>query len=232
MNTTVRAVDHLQAALAEPHARALEALGEGSPGGPVAAVGWCSAHLAAVDRVLYPAVLRHLPKRRRAVRAARAQDRRLQQAVFRLDRRLTGDATLDHIPLADLRDEVRAALQAHAEVEAGLVDDLCAVLPPPERRALTQRLSVVMGTSPTRPHPHVRHTPLSPLVGWCDALVDRARDAMDNRADPLGRPPRVVAAPGRWGSYLLGIPYPQVSTARRGAEDSPEASGSRAVRSG
>lgn len=209
MSTTVRPYDdQLQAAVAAAHRRVLQALDEDSPNSLVAAVAWSSAHLAAVDRVLYPAVLRHLPEHRQAVRATRALDRRLQQAVFRLDRRVTGDSTLHGVPLATLVLQAREALRGHAYAEAFLIDELTGVLTEREQQVLAQRLAVAMGAAPTRPHPYSRHTPLSPLVGWCDALVDRARDAMDNRGDPLGRPPRAVTAPGRWGCYLLGIPHP------------------------
>ena len=215
MSTSMHETDDLQSVVSEPHAHAREALDDPVPGRS-AAVAWSSAHLAAVDRVLYPAVLHALPERRPDVRAARAVDHRLQQALCRLDRQLMGDVQLDHIPVAALVGQVQDALQLHTDTEARLVAELEAVLPQEDQQQLAHQLAAAMDAAPTRPHPHTRHSPLSPLIAWCDAVVDRVRDALDNRVDPLGRPPRAVSAPSRWGSYWMGIPYPEEPTRRAG----------------
>lgn len=207
MSTSVHEYCDLRSTVTAPHSHAEQAL-EGPDHGRSAAVAWCSAHLAAVDRVLYAAALRHLRRQRPAVRAARAVDHVLQQALCRLDRQAMGDVTLADVPVAVLVAQVQHALDAHAEAESVLVTGLERALSRRERQALAQRLEAAMNTAPTRPHPHTPHTPLSPLVSWCDALVDRARDVMDNRADALGRPVRAVRRPTRWGSYVMGLPYP------------------------
>ncbi|MEX2289451.1 MAG: hemerythrin domain-containing protein [Mycobacteriales bacterium] len=215
----------LLAVSSEPHDRALAALEDRV--GPLAAVAWCSAHLAATDRVLYAAGKRRLPGGRGRVNALRAVDRSLQQALCRLDRRLTGDVHVADVPIATLADEVRDRLRQHAEAERELVEALSTALTAPEREKLAHRLARAMATAPSRPHPHNRHTPLSTLLCWADALVDRVRDAMDNRVDPTGRPARVVRPPGRWGCYLMGTPYPTDAVAAdrpgasRGAADRP-----------
>lgn len=210
MSMAAQGVDDFRAAVARPHVHTREALDDPSRHGSVA-VAWCSAHLAAVDLVLYPAALRAVPERRREVRAARAVDHRLQQALCRLDRRLTGGSSVDRVPFATLHGRVREALRVHEEAERELVDALSSVLSPGELHEMAQRLACAMDAAPRRPHPHTRHTPLAPLVAWCDALADRVRDAMDNRVAPFGRPRCAVRPPSRWGSYFLGVPYPERS---------------------
>jgi hypothetical protein len=89
-----------------------------------------------------------------------------------------------------------------------VVAELSTRLAPGDQQALAQRLDRAMAAAPTRPHPHTPHTPMAALVAQIDAAVDRARDLMDNRTTCVPcrtRPPR---APGRWGSYLMGVPHP------------------------
>lgn len=210
----------LRAAVTEPHDRALGALDDAAPDAPVA-VAWCSAHLAAADHVLYAAVQRHVPDGRRRVRGARQIDHAFQQAVCRLDRRLTGDLHLSDVPVEVLVDQVRKLLQAHTEAEHELVLDLEALLDRREQQELAASLSAATGDGPTRPHPHTRHTPASGLVAWVDAAVDRARDAMDNRVVSVGRRQRATRPVGRWGSYLLGTPYPTDADTQQRADASP-----------
>jgi hypothetical protein len=213
MSISVRGADDLSAAVTSPHDHVREAL-EDPWRGRSAAVAWCSAHLAASDRVLYPAALRHDPRLRGPVRAARAVDHRLQQVLCRLDRQLMGDAKLDHVPVPELAEQVRQALGDHTEAEGGLLTQLQELLTPEEQQVLADRMAEVQAHAPTRPHPHTRHTALAPVIGWLDALVDRARDVMDNRVDPTGRPGREVIPPGRWGCYVMGVPYPEEPTRR------------------
>lgn len=189
------------------HARALAALEE-SPGDPSAAVAWSSTHLAASDSVLYPVARRRLPEGRRRVRAARAHDHLLQQALCRLDRRLTGASHLDALPLAAFVQKALTALRVHAENELELLELLLPRLDAAEQQELVDRMAAATDQAPTRPHPHTRHTLLSPLVARLDAMVDRARDVMDNRVVPGGRAPRPARPLGRWGCYAMGAPYP------------------------
>ena len=91
---------------------------------PLAAVTWGSAHVAAVTRVLHPVASRRLPDGRDRVRAQAATDRRLELALWQLDRRLTGDVQLQRVGVPALVAAVRRALDAHAELEHGLVSDL------------------------------------------------------------------------------------------------------------
>lgn len=196
----------LETATSEAHRHVLDALPDRGGDGP-AAVAWASAHLAAADQVLYAAA-HPVHAARQALRTARAADHRLQQAVFRLDRRLTGDTHLDATPVARVAAEVRDALAAHTRAERRVVDALRRALPAERLAELGPRLVAATADAPTRPHPHTPHTPASKLVAWVDAGVDRIRDVLDNRVAATGhavRPPRPL---GRWGSYLTGAPYP------------------------
>lgn len=203
----------LLAVVTEPHDRALTAL-EDPESGALAAVAWCSGHLVGVDRVLYAAAQRHTRNGRQRVHALRALDHALQQALCRLDRRLTGDVHLVDVPVATIAQEVRGLLSAHAEGEQRLVASLQAVLDPAEQQELAQALLAATLDAPSRPHPHTRHTPLSSLVARIDAVVDRVRDTMDNRVVPTGRPPRGARPSGRWACYLMGVRYPQDERSR------------------
>ena len=205
----LRDVDH-----AHRHVRA--ALDD--PGvNPLAAVTWASAHLASVARVLHPVAARALPDGAELLARQVAVDRRLQQALWRLDRRLTGDVHLARAPVQDLEQDVREALDRHEEGEALLVAELRRVLGEGEQRALGDRLAAVLLRSPTRPHPHAGVRRSWALPFWFDALIERARDAMDNRDVPT--PHRVVAPQrlGRWGAYLLGVPGPAERDASGGS---------------
>lgn len=197
----------------ETHTRVLTALDDPEHDGLVA-VAWCSAHLAAVDQVLYAALQRLVPGGARdELHLMRLLDHRLQQAVCRLDRRLTGDAHLVNVSFQRLADDVRDALLAHADQEARLVRVLQALLTPAEQWELAEALPAATVAAPTRPHPHTPHTPLAGLVARIDAGVDRIRDVMDNRVPQLGRRTRPARPMSRWGAYFTGSPYPQEPTA-------------------
>lgn len=203
----------LLAVTCEAHARVLDALDDPGRTGPTA-VAWCSAHLAAVDQVLYSAAHRHDPGGTRSdLRAARRADHLLQQELFRLDRRLTGDVHVASVPVERMARGVREALQQHAGAERRLVGSLQVRTTPEEQQAVADALRGATTEGPTRPHPHTRHTPLAGLVGRIDAGVDRVRDVLDNRVAPLGRRTRPARPMSRWGAYLTGSPYPDEPSA-------------------
>lgn len=145
-------------AAAEPHQRALAALKDLEHGSH-AAVAWCSAHLCAADSVLYAAAQRRLPDGRKRVSALRALDHQLQQALCLLDRRVTGDVHLAGAAVGTYAEAVRRRLQAHAEAEAQLVEELTADLSAQDEQELCVRLTKAMLYAPTRPHPYTRHSP-------------------------------------------------------------------------
>jgi hypothetical protein len=211
MSTHVHGSTALARTAAEPHDVVLQALDED----PLAAVAWTSAHLVAVDQVLYRAMRRHVPGARARLRLVREVDRDLQRAACRLDRRLTGDHHLAELPVEQLAEQVRTCLHEHAQVESTVLEALAEALPEDDLQQLAVRMSDVMATAPTRPHPHTRHTPLSGLIARIDAEVDRVRDVMDNRVVATGRPRRAVRPLGRWGAYLTGTPYASSGADRR-----------------
>jgi len=196
----------LQATTTDAHRHVLDALPDRGGDGATA-VAWASAHLAATDKVLYAAA-HAVPAAGPVLREARKADRLLQRAVFRLDRRLTGDAHLDTTPVDSVVAEVRAALDRHTRAERRVVDALGRTLDPEQREALGARLVEATAGAPTRPHPHTPHSAVSPLVSWVDAIVDRVRDLLDNRVPATGRTVRPARPLGRWASYLMAAPYP------------------------
>ncbi len=211
--------DHtLSSAVQQPHDEAYKAMDD-PESGPLCTVTWCSAHLAAVGRVVYPAARKHLPDGVSRVRALLEVDRRLQQALWRLDRRVTGDVHLSHIPEDVLEDRVREWLDRHAELERPLIADLRAALGEQQERELVQKLADVMPHAPTRPHPDTpRFLALSTLAFKLDAMADHLRDVMDNRQIPTPRLVKPTLKPGLWGSYLMGRTYQEPSAQRDPAD--------------
>lgn len=193
--------------VAAPHARVLAALDDPDTNS-LAAVTWASTHLAAVERVLHPVAARLLPDGAARVRSQRAADHRLQQALWRLDRRLTGDLHLASASVPALEDAVRRGLAEHADGERDLVADLREALAPDGERALGELLDAAVRRAPTRPHPDTRHGRHGGALSfWSESVVDRVRDGLDCREVPT---PHAVPVPlplGRWGAYLMGVPY-------------------------
>lgn len=203
----VRVDPALREELDHPHQVSLAVL-QDPEASPLPAVTWCSTHVAAVARVLHPLAARVLPGGPSAVHAATEADHALQQALWTLDRRVTGDVRVAHQDLLALREDLLAALWEHVRQEQRLVDELAGRLPAAQQQALALRLASALRRAPTRPHPSAPvHGPLAAVAFGVDAGVDHVRDALDSRSWPTPhdqRPPRV---PGRWGSYLMAAPY-------------------------
>lgn len=205
----------LRTELAHAHEHVLDGLDNPSEN-TFAAVTWASAHLAAVERVLYPAACKALPDGAERVRAQKRVDHRLQLVLWELDRRLTGDVHLRRVPVQVLEDGLRRGLQAHERGESSLVADLVRVLSAEEQKELVERLATVLMRSPTRPHPDTRHGRFGgDLVFWFDGVVDRVRDSLDSRIVPTPHRTSVPRPVTRWGAYALGAPLEKVSGGRR-----------------
>lgn len=210
----------LAQAVDEPHDQALAAF-DVRDGDPLAGVAWLATHLAAVERVLYPAAVAVLPDSRRHVRDQRRCDHRLQAALWRLDRRLSGDANTATEPVDGLEDAVREALRQHAACEHGLTAQIERRLGVDAQRLLVQRLDDAMLMAPTRPHPYTPHPRLAGgLLFRADALVDRWRDLMDNRRVATPHRERPLRKMNRWAAYLMAAPYPPPD--RRLVGEAPE----------
>jgi hypothetical protein len=163
-----------------------------------------------VTRVLHPLACRTLPDGRERVRAQAATDRRLELALWQLDRRVTGDVQLQRVAVPALVASVRRALDAHAELERSLVTDLAERLTPEQCEQLGQDLAAALLRAPTRPHPDTRHGRLiGGLAFWADGVADRIRDSMDSRTVPTPRRVPVRRPVTRWGAYALGGSLPK-----------------------
>ncbi len=209
----------LDALVERHHREAYEALED--PGHRVLdAVGWISAHVAAADRVLYPAARPLLPDGGALLRAQRMTDRRLLAATWRLDRRLTGAVTHVRLPVDALTNEVERWLGRHLEGEQRLLDAV-RELEQESRRRLVERLATATAHAPTRPHPLAPHARVLGVAAFrLDAAIDRIRDTLDTRHVPVPRPERAPVAPGRWGLYALGV------VQREGPDAAPSRGGS------
>jgi hypothetical protein len=176
----------------------------------LAAVTWGSAHLAAVTRVVHPLACRTLPDGRERVRAQAATDRRLELALWQLDRRLTGDVQLQGVGVPALVASARRALDAHAEQERALVRDLAEHLTPEQLEQLGTDLAAALLRAPTRPHPDTRHGRfIGGMAFWADGIADRVRDSLDSRTVPTPRRLPVRRPVTRWGAYALGGALPR-----------------------
>ena len=161
-----------------------------------------SEHVAVMERVVHPE-LRRLGDERRA-QALTALAAELVRAMRGMEQHLYGDARAPRESLPELHARLLALLGRHAEVEEAALRDAEAVMDVDERQRLADLLEKAARHAPTRPHPHVPHTPwLVPLAFTLSAYWDDALDAMDVR-QVSGRRRRSPKPVGMWGSYLLG----------------------------
>lgn len=206
MSTVPVSDSPLRQELELPHDTARAVL-EDPEGNPLVAVAWCSTHLAAVARVLHPAARHGRPHVQDRLHELLAADHALQQALWSLDRRLTGDARVSGLELDRVRLDVLHALDAHVRREHAFLDVLLPQLSAQDQGSLAERLADAVRRAPTRPHPDSpHHGALGLLAFGVDAGVDHVRDLLDSRSWPTPHDQRAARAPGRWGSYLLGVP--------------------------
>lgn len=172
------------------------------------AVTWVATHLGAVNRVLHPALCKHLPAGAERVRVLAEVDRQMHRCLWQLDRRLTGDVHTATREVSELEKAVEKALRRHARYEHGAVEELARLLPEDEQAALAERVEHAVKHAPTRPHPDAPvRGPMAALAYRVEAGADHLRDLMDNRHVPSPRDVPVPLVPGRWGSYLMGQHY-------------------------
>ncbi|MCW2585756.1 MAG: hypothetical protein JWN55_1272 [Frankiales bacterium] len=201
--------ESLRRELEHPHEVAIAALDD--PGtNPLVAVTWTATHVAAVARVLHPVARRVLPRGPQRMRSVVAADQALQQALWWLDRRLTGDARVATHEIAALQEAVRSALERHARREQALVAELVQHLAVAEQQALAARLARAVRRGPTRPHPNSPHHGLAAVLAFgLDAGADHLRDLLDSRSWPTPHDHLPARVSGRWGAYLTAAPYPR-----------------------
>lgn len=206
----------------QAHEKALLALTD-SPPRPDEAVAWLSAHLAAVQTVIYPTLAgtdtnaELLGEQLHATRDLLAHTRTLELAA-------AGGAIPSGTSTAHLREHLVDHLSAHSAAEHALLAALTDHLDDDELDRLTERYDQALRRGPTRPHPWGRHTGTLGRVRFTlDALRDRVLDVLDARPVPIPRRPRRPArAAGAWGAYALGAPLPvREETERREGNRGP-----------
>jgi hypothetical protein len=158
-----------------------------APAPDIDVVAWAGAHLTALEQVVYPTARRVLPNPV-ALQAQQVRTHELEHALRRLHQRVNGDGATMHLPVARVRDDVRAQLVAHGAGERALEEQLRAVLPTSGWEELEARYRRAVDAAPTRPHPHAPHS------GWTGRLargvlaqLDRVMDGLDAR--PVHQPP-------------------------------------------
>jgi hypothetical protein len=195
--------DHFSATIEAAHQRALRALTEQAA--PLDTVIWLSAHLAAVDRVVLPAVRRHLRDAEAAIEEQERLSTEMHHALRMLEQLLAGDALARRHDRTQLTNALSALLARHASSEHKLLDALARALRPDEAVRLEERYERAISDGPTRPHPHSAH---EGIAGRAQFMVNRARDhvmdVLDARHVPIPKRRRPAPSNGKWASYLLG----------------------------
>jgi hypothetical protein len=190
----------LRAVLVRPEVEAGRLLASAGPE-QLAVVAWLSAHLAALDHAVEPALRRAVPEGEGLVAAHRAVARRLMRCLRAVERHHSGDVLAAGLSPDKLDETLRRLVGEHREVESQLIDVLSRALSPADQAALVETYEHALSHAPTRPHPHTSH---GALMFRLDGIRDRILDAMDGRTVPVPRRPRARIMPGRWGAYLLG----------------------------
>jgi hypothetical protein len=187
------------------HAEAeVERLLETAGTAPLDVVAWLSAHLAALERAVYPVVKHELPDGDRIIAQHREIASRLTRILRVLERRHSGDVLASGLDSERLFGNLQQLVQEHHVAEAHLVDRLAASLSNSAQLTLIAAYESALEHAPTRPHPHLSR---GGLMFRLDGLRDRVLDAMDGRHVPVPRLTKRHVTPGRWGSYFLGQPH-------------------------
>ncbi|MBX6391625.1 MAG: hemerythrin domain-containing protein [Frankia sp.] len=180
-----------------------------------AAIALVSAHLATVDRYIYPRARRWVPRWDERLAQLRSGALEIQTLMRGVQQYAQGDPLSPHVDPADLQRQLRAALAEHVRAEEALLRDIERAAPAEELSALVAEYERRLPRAPSRPHPHLfRHRAFGHqlghrMVAWWDGVLD----AMDSRV-VSGAPVRPPGKVGLWGAWLLGRP----PTAQRGGE--------------
>ena len=175
---------------------------DGAP--PLDVVAWLSAHMAALDRTVYPVAKRAIPDGPRLVGRQREISSRLARLLRVVERRHSGDVLASGLSSDRLSASLRTLLDEHHAAEREMLDGLAATLDDDAKTALVESYESAMKHAPTRPHPHLSR---GGLMFRFDSLRDRILDAMDGRHVPIPRLAHRRIVPGRWGAYFLGQPH-------------------------
>lgn len=187
------------------------------------AVVWLSAHLTAMERVIYPEMTKLLSGRRTELQRLHISARRMQTGLRALEQRCAGDGMMAARSLGDLRDRMLVLIEENAALEHALLARLADVVDDEAAESLVARYEHAVRHGPTRPHPHgPRRGRLGRLAYVVDAMRDHALDVVDSRRVPLPKDALSRRGLGRWGYYALGVANPQEWRPQPGA---PRAAG-------
>jgi hypothetical protein len=198
------ASDPLTQSSEEAHARARALLTGADP--PVMdAVVWLSAHLAAMELIVYPVMATTLTDHQDELERQRAATRRMHRGLRLVEQRYAGDG-LSRVDSVGARpDRLAVMMEQHAARERTLLAHLAEALDEPTASSLAMRYEEAVRHGPTRPHPHGPHRGrLGRLTYAFDAIRDHLLDILDSRHVPLPKDAPPQRKVGRWGRYLLG----------------------------
>lgn len=139
-------------------------------------VAWLSGHVAALDRLVYPAAIRYLPQAERDVTVQRARSRDLARKLRRLHAHLGGDSSAPLRELHRLHDSCCRRWWSTAKASGGCSRSFSRRWPPRTGSADPPNTRPACGTA--RPHPSI---PRSRLVYRAAATADRLLDVLDSR---------------------------------------------------
>jgi hypothetical protein len=192
--TATAAHDRARTALTGPASRTMDA------------VVWLSAHLTAMEHVVYPFMRTTLPTSGTEIDEQRRLTRRMQGALRPLEQRSSGDGLAPPGSSDRLRSQLTVMIAEHEQGEEALLTRLLDTLSDEAALTLAERYDHAIGHGPIRPHPHGPHRgKLGRLTYALDAARDHILDVLDSRHVPLPRTARPHRQVGRWGRYLLGF---------------------------
>jgi len=189
---------------AAAHTRARDAL-TGADNRAMDAVVWLSAHLTAMEHVVYPFMRVNLPTNRKELDQQRRLARQMQRTLRSLEQRWSGDGLAPSGSSDRLRAQLTLMIALHEQGEGALLARLSDTITDEAAGTLAEGYDHAIGHGPTRPHPHGPHRgKLGRLTYAFDAARDHILDVLDSRHIPLPRTTRPQPQVGRWGSYVLG----------------------------
>jgi hypothetical protein len=169
------------------------------------AVVWLSAHLAAMELIVYPVMATRLTDHQDELERQRAATRRMHRGLRSTEQRYAGDGLIRVDSVRARPDRLLVMMEQHAARERALLAHLAEALDEQTASSLAVRYDEAVRHGPTRPHPHGPHRGrLGRLTYAFDAMRDHLLDILDSRHVPLPKDAPPQRKVGRWGRYLLG----------------------------
>jgi len=151
--------------------------------GELAEISQISVHLAALERTVLPVAAAKIYDSQGEVGDLRRRGRELADALYWLERHLTGDARAVRWPERELSDAARVAAASHARSERAVVDALKPALSDREIAELSRSYHQAALAAPTRPHPSLSFRGFAGRIAFrVAAFIDATRDGLDNRS--------------------------------------------------